>query len=145
MLYGLTVFWISLALICYWLGWRVRPHSFRARGGALLSVVGVLLCLVAFALRAGAKVRLRQQGITPHPLLKSPMGLAVGLGRGDKTWVFYISKHENSALEFYLDSGNLSGWELSAHDARNITFKRPGQHLTISHSEKSLIYMMRPR
>lgn len=138
------MFYFALALVCFHFGWRGARSDYRARGGFYLCVLLFIPLLLSFRwAQDGAAPRLQAMGITPHPAIAGPSGLAVGLGPSSPTWVFALTEPGNAALAFYRDPSHLAGWQLSDDTANTLVFRRNGQRLVIFGSDKrTLSYMI---
>lgn len=97
-------FYLVLALVCFQLGWRGGRRDRRARAGFYLCVVVFVPLVLAFRwAQGGAEARLLAAGITPRPAITAPVGLAIGLERSSRSWVFGLTESGAAALAFYRD------------------------------------------
>lgn len=138
------MFYGGLALLCFHLGWRGAQSDYRARGGFYLCVLVFIPLLLSFRwAQDTAESRLEAMGITPHPAIDEPSGLAVGLERSSPTWLFTLTEPGTEALGFYRDPSHLDGWKLSDDSANTLIFHRNGQRLLIFGSDQpTLGYMI---
>lgn len=149
MLTFLLLSMIALAVLCFYLGWIQETAHYATRGkaqaGFILSVAFIVVLLIFINIRSGSNNRLLAHGITPHPDILQPMGLAAGQNEPDPLWVLETSRPGEEMLDFYRDPDHISGWEKLIDQHGTLEFRNDSQRLHISgHSKKSLIIWITP-
>lgn len=139
---AMSIFFVLLAAICFHFGWRPGTDTFsrgRAQAGFVISL-GFLAILASIAwVRAGSLDRLRAAGITPHPALDEPSGMAAGQQSGHAVWVFSTRTPGRELLGFYRDPAHVSGWQLEQDSPELLRFRLGSQRLLITGGEKRLL------
>lgn len=133
-------FYVVLAMVCFHFGWRGAHSDYRARGGFLLCVLVFIPTVLFFRwAHATAEARLQAAGVTPHPAIAEPMGMATGLEHASPTWVFALNEPGSTALAFYRDPSHLAGWRLDADAGNMLVFRRDGRRLIITGGDKPML------
>lgn len=145
----LLLFFLLLAAVCSYFGWKQGAtdtgSKHRARAGFYLSLGFALLICVSLWQRSGADNRLQDAGITPHPALWSPSGLAAGQPADRQVWVYKTRLPGRDMLDFYRDSAHLSGWQTEEDGNGLLAFRQDGRKLVISGgNDHKLVFTISP-
>lgn len=133
----LLIFSIILSVSGYYLGF-IKPQKnlvWLAKSSFFLATFLLIpLFVLVLWLQNGAKTRLEQAGIVPHPSIRETIGIGFGIGN-NPAWVFKIDSKKESVMSFYLEERNRPGWILLNHKNSFLVFEKDGKELIIGFYE----------
>ena len=95
-----------------------------------MSFVIVPVLSIVLLLQGGAKGRLVEVGITPHPAIEETIGVAAGIG-STPLWVFRVNTTAESVAEFYRTEANREGWKLLSDSRDALILGRDHNRMSI--------------
>jgi hypothetical protein len=134
----LVSFCTLLAAQGYYFGFKKPPPVLAYLQQTTFVVMTFILIpflLIVLWLQWGAKDRLAETGILPHPSITEALGIAVGVG-ANPIWLFEVEASASAVADFYRATTNRPGWNLTTDTHILLILRRGSEKMVVGISEK---------
>ena len=143
-----------LAVLGYYIGFIQQARVLQSRSQTLfiiMTFVLIPLLVVVLRLQTGARRRLENTGITPHPAIRNAIGVTFGAGESP-TWLFNVGQARADILnfdvvpDFDVVPENRDGWHIVSQSETMVVLVKSERAMTILVSDSkpgmNLAYML---